>query len=68
MLIPSLLSEKKDEFKCSTCDAKFEFKSDFDNHMAMNVEDHMALVHEGKKDKTKVILVHEDEMNRGSFS
>merc|ERR1719483_1799760 len=56
-------SDKKDDFKCSTCDAEFETKSDFDMHMAMNVEDHMALVHDGKKDKRKVIIVHEGEMN-----
>merc|ERR1719203_2259359 len=56
-------SDKKDDFKCSTCDSEFETKSDFDMHMAMNVEDHMALVHDGNKDKRKVIIVHEGEMN-----
>jgi hypothetical protein len=56
-------SDKKDDFKCSTCDAELETKSDFDMHMAMNVEDHMALVHDGKKDTRKVILVHEGEMS-----
>ena len=61
-------SDKKDEFKCSTCDAELETKSDFDMHMAMNVEDHMALVHDGKKDTRKVILVHEGEMNNKTTS